>query len=199
MEFQTDIKTHIFETNNPFIVYTIGAWALAIFVHYWAQTAGFTSGYFTPPNYYNMPATARVDQITHALSTHAAQCTILNFNLPGRFKVKWAVALSMGVLVGIGWEGMEYLTAPLWGWMTIAAMDTYLDLFQDGMGALAAIGLYIIIMMWSDERTWRKYRKQLQNQCSSKWIGPIRQATWPNKLLFPAKILSKTEDTRGIK
>jgi len=128
------------ETNRTWIAFSIVAATLAVFVHLTAQTYFFTSSYFSGPNLYDV--WPRIDQITHALSALALTAAILNFNLPLSFRKKWIVALALGFLLGGVWEIAEYATAPFWGWIHIATSDTFLDLFQDFLGASVAVLLY---------------------------------------------------------
>lgn len=131
---------YLLETNTSWIVTSLLLTVLAVLVHLAAQTCFFTSSYFEPPNLYDV--WPRIDQVTHALSSMALTAALCNFNLPYSLRRKWIVGLGLSFILGLFWEGLEYLTAPHWGWIRIATADTLLDLWQDFLGSSFAVLLY---------------------------------------------------------
>ncbi|MEM3608713.1 MAG: hypothetical protein QW238_07620 [Candidatus Bathyarchaeia archaeon] len=140
------------ETTRAWVGTTLIMASLALLVHLTAQTYFFTSNYFEPPNLYDV--WPRIDQVTHALSAMALTATLCNFNLPYSLRRKWIVGLGLSFILGLLWEGAEYLTAPQWGWIRIATADTLLDLWQDFLGSSFAVLLYSHLVR-RPSRVWR--------------------------------------------
>ncbi len=142
------------ETTRRWVYFTAFIGFLAIFIHSYGQTGGFTHGYWEEPNLYT--TWPRFDEITHPLSSMALTAIILNLNLPMTYRKKWIVALNLGMFLGVVWEILEAL-APA-GLVTITALDTLLDFHQDFYGSALAVLLYTITMRGSSARDLAKFQ-----------------------------------------
>ena len=128
------LKNQILETNQLWILLSLISAAVAIFVHVFGQTAGFTSSYWAEPNFYHIwpsPECPRFDQITHPLSSFAIAMLLLNLNLPYKFHFKTGVVFLIAVGFMVIWEVSEYVLAPLFGWVIIDMIDTRYDFWNN--------------------------------------------------------------------